>query len=283
MRVRTAFREQPCALLIAIHADKSAAAVAQFAAAHQGRPIIVVIAGTDLYPALRLTEAGLRTLQAAHRIVALQGTAVPLLPPQLRAKTRVIVQSAAAPAAARPTDHLAAVVVGHLRAVKNPLLAAQALALLPADSRWQLELIGAALHPELAAAATLAMQQQPRLCWLGPLPRRQALCHLAAAHLAINSSAGEGGASALSEAIAAGTPVLATAIPGNIGLLGDDWPGLYPPGDAAALAALLHRFETDRAFRQLLRARTLALQPLVDPAREREALRQLLAELQIVA
>jgi hypothetical protein len=68
-----------------------------------------------------------------------------------------------------------------------------------------------------------------------------------------------------------------------MGLLGDSWPGLFPPGDRAALGALLARAATDTAFYQSLLAATLALQPLVDPRHEMEAWRQLLADLGLPA
>ena len=81
------------------------------------------------------------------------------------------------------------------------------------------------------------------------------------------------------EAIAADTPVLCSAIPGNLGLLGADWPGAFPAGDVDALAALLERAADDRAFLDDLCARTRALQPMVAPSAERDAWRQLLTEL----
>jgi glycosyltransferase involved in cell wall biosynthesis len=89
----------------------------------------------------------------------------------------------------------------------------------------------------------------------------------------------EGGANVVSEAIAAGVPVLASRIAGSVGMLGEEYPGYFPAGDTAALAALLHRAETDAPWREDLQARCRALQPLVDPARERQAWRELLAEL----
>lgn len=278
--VRTDWNSEPCRLLIAVHADKSAAAAARFAASSPRRPLLAVVGGTDFFPAQQLSPAGLRTLTAADRIVVLQPAIVPLLPPALQPKARVIVQAAAAlPTPPRPADDgLLALAVGHLRAIKDPLLVARAAQLLPAASRFRVELIGAPLEAHLAAAVAAAAAGSGRFVWLPGLRRRQLLQRLAGADVSINSSAGEGGAAALSEAIAAGTPVLATAIPGNLGLLGEDWPGQYPVGDAAALAALLQRFEGDAGFRDMLRQRTRALQPLVDPVRERQAWRSLLAE-----
>ena len=89
----------------------------------------------------------------------------------------------------------------------------------------------------------------------------------------------EGGANVISEAIAAGVPVLSSRIDGSIGLLGPDYPGVFPVGDTDALAALLVRCERDAAFLRALAERCVALRPLVDPARERASWRALLAEL----
>src|SRR5262249_35794481 len=71
---------------------------------------------------------------------------------------------------------------------------------------------------------------------------------------------------------AAGTPVIASRIPGSVGLLGDDYPGYFHAGDACGLAAQLRAAETNRSgFYDERRLRRAALRPLVDPAREREA------------
>jgi glycosyltransferase involved in cell wall biosynthesis len=108
---------------------------------------------------------------------------------------------------------------------------------------------------------------------------REALAVRAASSLLILTSRSEGGANAVTEAIAAGVPVLSTRIDGSIGILGDDYPGYYPVGDVAALAALLRRCEDEPAFLADLGARVLALQPLVEPARERASWRELVEEL----
>jgi glycosyltransferase involved in cell wall biosynthesis len=58
----------------------------------------------------------------------------------------------------------------------------------------------------------------------------------------------EGGAHVVIEAIRSGTPVLASRIDGNLGLLGDDYPGCSTWGDDAALAALLEQARDDPAM-----------------------------------
>ena len=61
-------------------------------------------------------------------------------------------------------------------------------------------------------------------------------------------------------------------------MLGDDYPGLFPVGDTRALAGLLLRAETDPAFYDALRAAVERRRPLFEPAAERAAWRDLLAE-----
>ena len=84
-----------------------------------------------------------------------------------------------------------------------------------------------------------------------------------------------------SEAIAAGTPILCTSIPGNLGLLGNDWPGAFPVGDATALAALIERAATEKSFLDDLCLRTRKMQSMVDPSTERQAWHALLHDLSL--
>jgi glycosyltransferase involved in cell wall biosynthesis len=89
----------------------------------------------------------------------------------------------------------------------------------------------------------------------------------------------EGGAHVVIEALRSGTAVLASAIDGNTGILGDDHPGLFVPGDDAALAALLERCRDDPSMLPALRAAGDRCAPLFAPQAEAAALQALLAEL----
>jgi len=113
----------------------------------------------------------------------------------------------------------------------------------------------------------------------GDRPRADVRRLLGRARAMVLSSLSEGGANVISEAAVAGVPILATRIAGSLGILGADYPGYFEVGDAAGLAVLLDRCERDASFLGDLRRRTIALQPLVEPARERESWRALLAEL----
>ena len=65
---------------------------------------------------------------------------------------------------------------------------------------------------------------------------------------------------------------------GHVAWFQEHW---VPVGDASALAALLRRCEEEPGFLAELRARVLALQPLVGHARERTSWRELVQELGI--
>jgi putative glycosyltransferase (TIGR04348 family) len=281
-RLVQSWQGEPCELLIAIHAVKSADSVLAAAAALPTLRIVVVLAGTDVYPRFDPPPAVSAALLRADAIVALQPAAAAALPAELQAKVRTIVQSATALTATRP-PRFRACMLAHLRAVKAPLLPIEALRRLPPTPPCELVLAGRALDPGTAAALATALQHEPRAHWLGELPRRTARQLLADSHVCIVPSTSEGGANVVSEAIAAGTPVLASAVPGNLGLLGHDWPGLFPSGSAEALAVLWQRMLTDAPFAAELTARTVALQPMVAPAREQAELARLLRALAIRA
>ncbi len=164
-----------------------------------------------------------------------------------------------------------------IRPVKDPLCALAALALLPARSRIRLDHFGEPLEEELTRR--LRSADEPRYHLGAPLRRAEALCRLARARLLLSPSRAEGGANVLTEAFAQGTAVVAARSEGALGLLGEDHPGLFPPGDAAALAQILERCERERAFLAELERRSTERAWMSDPAREQAAWRTLLAEL----
>ena len=81
------------------------------------------------------------------------------------------------------------------------------------------------------------------------------------------------------EAVRAGTPVLASHIPGNVGMLGADYEGYFPCGDADALARLLERCRDEPSLLSRLRAQCRARASLFEPRREERALRRLVTRL----
>jgi glycosyltransferase involved in cell wall biosynthesis len=138
--------------------------------------------------------------------------------------------------------------------------------------------VGGALSEQMKRMAEAETKTNRRYRWLGEVSRGEALRVLARSRLHVLSSRLEGGANALCEAIACGAPTLASRIPGSVGILGARYPGYFPVGDTRKLARLMHRAETDTAFRESLRRACEKLRPLVEPRREREAWRKLLQE-----
>ena len=59
--------------------------------------------------------------------------------------------------------------------------------------------------------------------WLSGLSHDATLGHIQRAHLLVHTSHSEGGTLVLPEAVRCGTPVIATGIDGNVGILGEDY------------------------------------------------------------
>jgi glycosyltransferase involved in cell wall biosynthesis len=170
-------------------------------------------------------------------------------------------------------------VIGHLRDVKDPLRAAEAARLLPADSRIRIEQVGHAYTPEWAERARAEMTINARYRWRDDVPPAAVRRLLSRSHAMVISSLSEGGANVISEAVAAGVPVLASRIDGNVGLLGSGYLGYFPVGDTRRLASLMQRIEGDPDFARRLREAVRARAPLFAPRRELAAWRRLLKEL----
>ena len=266
-----------CDVFIALHARRSAQAVARFAAAFPRRPLLLVLTGTDLYRDVAVDRAAQRSLELATQLVVLNRRGAAQLPAALRPKAAVILQSAPArrSLAPRATRPLRVAVVGHLRAEKDPELVFTALAQLPADFAVRIDHAGAALDARLGRRAQAVMTKDARYRWHGDVPRHRARDLIQRAHVLLHPSRIEGGAQAVIEAVRSGTPVIASRIDGNTGLLGSDYPGLFKPGGARAAARLLRRAATDAAFLRRLRAAIRRLAPQFDPARESRRLRAL--------
>jgi len=264
---------RPADLMLALHARRSADSVVRFAKAYPQCPLVLALTGTDLYRDIRFDADAQRSLALATRIIVLQDKGLDELAPALRTRAHVVYQSAPS-LARRPPLHRSfeVCIAGHLRTEKDPFRAAQALHRLPADSRIRITQMGQALDQAMVAEAHYWMRVEPRYRWLGERPHGVVLRYLARAPVMVISSHMEGGANVICEAVAAGTPVIASAISGNIGMLGEQYAGYYAPADTAALAALLHRAECDPAWLALLQKQCASRRVLFMPETEADSL-----------
>ena len=266
-------------IMVALHTRRSHPSIKRYATVHSGHPLIAVLTGTDLYRDIRFDEDAQDSLKLATRVVVLQEAGLAELEPRHREKARVIYQSAE-PIRPQPRakTFFNVCVVGNLRTEKDPFRCALAAGLLPSDSRVRITHAGKAHDGRFAERAGSLAASEPRYRWLGEVPRWRVRRLLSRARLLVQSSVMEGGANAVAEALAAGVPVIASRIAGNVGMLGEDYPGYYPVGDERALALLLERTEADAAFYESLEARCAARRPLTRPGRERGALGALIEE-----
>ncbi len=120
---------------------------------------------------------------------------------------------------------------------------------------------------------------QPNYRWHGALPHAATRRRIQSAHVLVHPSRMEGGAHAVIEAMRSGTPVLASRIDGNVGLLGEDYAGTFAVGDDAALATLLLRARDDPDMLENLQRQITLRAPLFSPEAESNRLHGLVAAL----
>ena len=274
------------ACMLALHAKKSADSIAAWSDARAKKSLTpalaVVLTGTDLYRDIHSDLQAQESLQRAQRLVVLQERGVDALPPSARHKASVIFQSTSARQTLPKTDrHLRSLMVGHLREEKSPQTLLDAARLLAPSNGIFIDHIGAALDPALGVQVQATAHYCPHYRWLGALPYAQTRRRIQQAHVLVHTSRMEGGAHVVMEAVRAGTPVIASRIAGNVGMLGADYAGYFDWNDAQQLANLLRRCH-DRATDPLystLQAQCAARAPLFSPQAEQAALLCLVAEL----
>lgn len=276
--VRLSWQGEKCDALLALHARRSHESIRRFSAERPGAPLIVVLTGTDLYKDLPDSREARRSLELAGRIVVLQDAALKELPAAQRRKARVVYQSSDCTLRhSPPAGKFRIAVVGHLRAEKDPFRAPAALALLRHRPDVEVVHIGGALDPRLADEAERLMKKDARYRWLGSLTHARTLAWIARSHVLVVSSVMEGGANVIAEAARIGTPVLASRMSGNVGMLGGAYPGFFPLFDEAALARLIERCQSKLFYRKIQEA-LKNRKRLFSPAQERKALLRVVKE-----
>jgi len=271
---------EPADVMIALHARRSAPSIAAWAALRPRRPLAVVLTGTDLYRDIDTDPQAQASLMLADRLVVLNELGAARLPAAWRSKASVCLQSATTRRTLpKSKARLRVLMVGHLRAEKDPATFMAAAEALAARHDIVFDHIGAALEPAFGDQARALAERHLGYRWHGALPPGTARERIQRAHVLVQASRMEGGAHTVIEAVTSGTPVLASRIDGNLGLLGTDYAGVFEPGDAAGLARLVERCRDDPAMLPLLRRQCELRAPLFHPSRERATVQQLVAEL----
>lgn len=270
-----------CDLLVALHGRRSNSSVVRFRRAHPDLPLVVAATGTDVYSDVPDSGEARESFGLASRIVVLQPLSVEMLPEETRARARVVYQSVSLPIkqTAKAPDAFEVCTIAHLRPVKDPLRPALAARLLPKSSKIRIVHCGGLIDQFMQKELDQELRENPRFRWLGDRPRTEVLEALARSRLFVSSSRHEGGANAVSEALALGVPILATRIPGTLGLVGEGYPGTFEVGDTQGLADLMLRAENDAEFYRTLEKACRARAYLTDPAQEIESWREILKEL----
>lgn len=268
------------ALMIALHARRSAGHIRRFKEQFPQRPLAVVLTGTDLYHDLAENTDAQRSIELADALIVLQEDAIRHIPLVMRRKAHVVYQSATPlTPAAKAHGKLGCVVVGHLRAEKSPETIFRLVESLPHDMPVHVLHIGAELDRASAALATRARKLDANhynYRWAGAMPHGLTRAAIKRAHLLIHPSIMEGGANVIVEAITAGTPVLASRMSGNIGMLGHKYPGYFPVGDDKSLLALLRRSLNEPNLLMRLKTACDARAKLFLPETERRSLGRIL-------
>jgi putative glycosyltransferase (TIGR04348 family) len=260
-------------VMIALHARRSAASIAAWASQRGSRRLIVALTGTDLYRDIQVDTQAQQSLDAAGQLIVLQELGALSLPAQHRAKTRVVFQSTTSrKTLAKTAKHLNAVMVGHLRDEKMPQTLFEAARLLVDEPLIRITHIGAGLDEALAQDAINTEALCAGYTWARSLKHAQTRQKIQRAHVLVHTSKMEGGAHVIMEAVCSGTPVLASRMDGNVGMLGANYDGYFPVGDAQALAAMLRRCKNESAFLDHLKQQCDKRAPLFAPASELAAL-----------
>ncbi len=267
-------------LLIALHAYRSYSSIKTFKEAHPNKPVLLMITGTDIYRDMLQHPEVHMSMKLADAIVVLQPEAITSIPERYRDKAHVIYQSVETiKSRKKPKRSFLLSVIGHLRPEKDPFCIVRAIPYLDEDSRVKIQHLGMAMSRDMKKSALQHSKKIDRYSWLGEYSHRKTLRELARSHILVISSRMEGGAHVVSEAIAAGTPVIASAIAGNRGLLGKNYPGYFPIEDGHALAQLIMKAETNPEFYQSLVRHVKALQKQVQPQRELASIKKLVRTL----
>ena len=284
VQVETVWDGKPADLMVAIHAWRSAKSAQLFRKEFPDSPLIILLSGTDIYK-FQYThpKETLYSMEIANALACLHDKVCHSIPSQYRHKLHIIHQSALPLARERRPSkrNFDICVVGNLREEKDPLRAAYAVRNLDNTSRLRVIHLGKAHTSDWALKAKTEMARNSRYRWRGEVKAWEVRREFAKTRLMVLSSIMEGGANVISEAIAAGVPVIASKIEGSVGLLGSDYAGYYEAGSTEDLRRTLLRVENEPEFLAHLSFQCKARRHLFTIEREKEEWSSLLSSISL--
>lgn len=273
---------------IVLHARRSHAVATRARERHI--PYAVVLTGTDIYGDLGAQGVPahaamcIETIQGAILAVALQQEAARALKERCAAMAGVVCPEVvtirqATPWSVQPDAHregaTRCIMVGHVRAEKDPETGVKGFLIAQSQQPGlRLVHVGGSLDDALMGRLKAMQDQYSDAFQLqGMVSHDEVRRWMDQSDVLIHPSQSEGGALVLGEAVARGLYVLASDIPGNVGVLGPSYPGYFEVGKPEALSGLLLQLQYDQVLRARLSEATSKLRmTLCDPLAEARAL-----------
>jgi len=252
-------------MLVALNAWRSAEAVLAFKECNPTGQVVIKVTGTELSRDPQSTEWLLanNTIKAAEVLVFSQPQAQRIAEAQfgdLEAKSHLIYPSTEVPLELnhqrdwqkQEGRKLSIILAGNAREEKNPaFLSRLQESSNDLENRISVKWFGEADTCSRSIFKELK-QSAKWFQWKGGLTQKELWEEMTQADLLLNVSSEEGGANAICESISMGLPVLASRIPGNVGLLGEDYPGYFGLNDPQQLQDLIDQIHEEQDFYALL-------------------------------
>lgn len=276
--------EQDAEVLIAINADKNNSDIRKFNSDNPQSKIILILSGTDIYP--EPSAKAIDSMEVGNVLVLLQSHGIDQVPPLYRNKSTIIYQSieklSVDSERSKSDSEFRVVLISNIRSVKDPLIASRACRLISPASKLKITHIGYCLDEELGSELTQENKSNIRYEWVGGLSKLEAMTILSESHVLLITSQHEGAGRVVGEAIQLGVPIISTNNLGVTGILGDDYEGYYPVGDAKALSDILTKAEEDKEFLAQLNVHCQNRSSLFDIEEEKKNWEKLINDFSII-
>lgn len=277
--IANTYTDQEADVLIAIHAVKSAPSLQQWKQ-QTNKPCVLVLGGTDIYKDQNThPKTYKQSLTLADKIIVLESLAFKKVPKKYQQKTNIIPQSATAikERKTKQTNLFQICIVGHLRETKNPFFTIEQIH--ETDLPLKIIHIGKPLEEDLSPIARNWETKDKRYTWTGNISHQESLQLIEQSNILSHPTLVDSGPSALIESLSLQTPIIASNIDGNRGILGDDYEGVFDLKHPDKFLELIEKSLHNPDFYQKLEEQCKKQSKLFTKAKEKKALKNLLISL----